>query len=370
MAPAALPNDVVAEILIRLPHDDPSCLLRASLVCKPWLGIVSGPDFRRRLGAFHRTPPMLGLLRDYCCAHTPRFTATTASAFSLPAAGGPDDCLGTALDCRHGRVLFLASNELLIIWEPMTGDLRRVPTPAAFDYIYFMPNAALVCTASGCDHRACTGGPFQIVFVFSKSNGGPMIIESETVAELCVCSSETQAWDEELTTIYIDSIVTTKRSILVGRTLYFPFNLGYILEYDLCGRDLVVIQIPDLLLAEFKGNLMLMPVQGSGVGIAGIKESTLSVWSRDASGHGDVVWEQSRVIDLDPLLPAADDMELLGFAEQANVIFLGTCNGIFTIKLNSELVSKVCEKGDSEMLLPFISFYTPGTMTILGHKCL
>ncbi|PUZ66760.1 hypothetical protein GQ55_3G358700 [Panicum hallii var. hallii] len=337
MAPAALPNDVVAEILIRLPHDDPSCLLRASLVCKPWLGIVSGPDFRRRLGAFHRTPPMLGLLRDYCCAHTPRFTATTASAFSLPAAGGPDDCLGTALDCRHGRVLFLASNELLIIWEPMTGDLRRVPTPAAFDYIYFMPNAALVCTASGCDHRACTGGPFQIVFVFSKSNGGPMIIESETVAELCVCSSETQAWDEELTTIYIDSIVTTKRSILVGRTLYFPFNLGYILEYDLCGRDL-----------------------GSGVGIAGIKESTLSVWSRDASGHGDVVWEQSRVIDLDPLLPAADDMELLGFAEQANVIFLGTCNGIFTIKLNSELVSKVCEKGDSEMLLPFISFYTPG----------
>jgi hypothetical protein len=185
-----------------------------------------------------------------------------------------------------------------------------------------------------------------------------------------VYSSETQAWDEELTTIYIDSIVTTKRSILVGRTLYIPFNLGYILEYDLCGLDLVVIQIPDLLLAEFKGNLMLMPVQGSGVGISGIKESTLSVWSRDASGHGDVGWEQSRVIDLDPLLPAADDMELLGFAEQANVIFLGTCNGIFTIKLNSELVSKVCEKGDSEMLLPFISFYTPGTMTILGHKCL
>ncbi|OEL29615.1 hypothetical protein BAE44_0009364 [Dichanthelium oligosanthes] len=247
----------------------------------------------------------------------------------------------------------------------MTGELRRMPTPEAFDNIYFMPNASLVCASSGCDHRACL-----IVFVFSKSNGGPMIIESETVAELCVYSSKTGAWDDELATVYIDSIVATKRSILVERTLYIPFKLGYILEYHLCGHGLVVIQIPDFLLADYKGNLMLIPTEGSGLGVAGIEESTLSVWSREASSHGEVVWEQRRAIDLDFLLPSAEDVELLGFAEGVNVIFLGTNGGVFTIKLNSELVSKVCNRDESEMLLPFISFYTSGTKTILDHKCL
>ncbi|CAN6347392.1 unnamed protein product [Urochloa humidicola] len=367
-APPALPDDMIAEILIRLPQDDPSSLLRASLACKRWLEIATGPDLRRRLGAFHRTPPLLGFLRDDYYSdseHAPSFIATTASAFSLPGVAGP---LGTPLDCRHGRVLFLASNELLVVWEPLTDGLRRVPTPVAFDNVYFMPNAALVCAASGCDHRACTGGPFLIVFVFSKSSGGPMVVQSETVAELCVYSSETEAWDDELmSTVYVDSIVTTKRSILVGRTLYIPFNFGYILEHDLCGNGLVVTQVPDVLLADFKGNLILMPVEGSGLGFAGIEESSLSVWSREATVHGDVVWEQCRVIDLTSLLPDADDdIELLGFAEGMNVIFLGTYGGIFTIKLNSELVSRVCDRGDSEMLLPFISFYTPGIASFMA----
>ncbi|KAL6624451.1 hypothetical protein ACP70R_031772 [Stipagrostis hirtigluma subsp. patula] len=363
MAMPALPDDVIAEILIRLPQDDPSCLLRASLVCKPWLGIASAPGFRRRLRAFHPAPPMLGFLRDHC-PRGPRFTATTASAFSLPAAA-PEELRGTALDCRHGRVLFLASCDLLVVWEPMTGDLRRVPTPAAFNNIYFLPNAAVVCTASGCDHRGCsTGGPFLVVFVCSKTKGGPMIIESETAAEVCVYSSETDAWNEPIT-IYIDSIVATKRHILVGRALYIPFDFGYILKYDLCGRGLVVIQIPEMLLTNYKGNIMLMPTEDGKLGVAGAEGLSLSLWSREETGHGDAVWERDRVIDLDHLLPAAENMELVSFAEGTNTIFLGTDDGVFTFELKSGQLRRVGNRDDSEVLLPFVSFYTPANRALL-----
>ncbi|CAN6357686.1 unnamed protein product [Urochloa humidicola] len=77
-SPPDLPDDVIAEILVRLPQDDPSSLLRASLACKAWFRIATGPDFRRRLGSFHQTPPLLGFLRDSCSRPRSSFTATTA----------------------------------------------------------------------------------------------------------------------------------------------------------------------------------------------------------------------------------------------------------------------------------------------------
>ncbi|KAL6647763.1 hypothetical protein ACP70R_015200 [Stipagrostis hirtigluma subsp. patula] len=41
--PPELNGDATSEILLRLPPDDPASLLRASLVCKPWLRLLSGP---------------------------------------------------------------------------------------------------------------------------------------------------------------------------------------------------------------------------------------------------------------------------------------------------------------------------------------
>ena len=61
----ALPEELVEEILLRLPPDDPGCLLRASLVCKTWGLAVSLPGFRRRFHEHHRTPPVLGFLHNW-----------------------------------------------------------------------------------------------------------------------------------------------------------------------------------------------------------------------------------------------------------------------------------------------------------------
>ncbi|CAN6170684.1 unnamed protein product [Urochloa humidicola] len=62
--PPALVDELVEEILLRVPPDDPARLVRAALVCNRWRRIVSDPGFRRRFLELHRAPPMLGFLRN------------------------------------------------------------------------------------------------------------------------------------------------------------------------------------------------------------------------------------------------------------------------------------------------------------------
>ena len=48
MALPALMEELVEEILLRIPPDEPAHLIRAALVCKDWCRVVSGGGFRRR----------------------------------------------------------------------------------------------------------------------------------------------------------------------------------------------------------------------------------------------------------------------------------------------------------------------------------
>ncbi|TVU40772.1 hypothetical protein EJB05_14249, partial [Eragrostis curvula] len=104
-----LNHDAVTEILLRLPPDEPACLVHAALVCKPWHRILKDPAFTRRYREFHRTPPLLGFLhstynKDLKCT-IPRFVPTTTTP---PFPNPPPDCYNSLVeDCRHGRVLLL-----------------------------------------------------------------------------------------------------------------------------------------------------------------------------------------------------------------------------------------------------------------------
>ena len=57
-----LPDELVEEVFLRLPKDEPAALVRASLASKAWLGLLTGPAFRGRYREFHGAPPMLGFL--------------------------------------------------------------------------------------------------------------------------------------------------------------------------------------------------------------------------------------------------------------------------------------------------------------------
>jgi hypothetical protein len=58
-------EELVEEVLLRLPPADHASLVRAAIVCKPWCRIISDRRFRRRFSEFHRSPPMLGLLCNF-----------------------------------------------------------------------------------------------------------------------------------------------------------------------------------------------------------------------------------------------------------------------------------------------------------------
>ncbi|KAF8731291.1 hypothetical protein HU200_016345 [Digitaria exilis] len=91
--PTELIGDVIAEILLRLPPDEPEYLFRAALVCKPWLRVLCDPGFRRRYRAFHGAPPLLGLLHSLQVLQgspPDRFASSTSMPdFPRPSSHGP-----------------------------------------------------------------------------------------------------------------------------------------------------------------------------------------------------------------------------------------------------------------------------------------
>ncbi|CAD6262051.1 unnamed protein product [Miscanthus lutarioriparius] len=151
-APPALPDELVEEVLLRSPPDDPAHLVRAALVCKRWSRLVSDLAFRPRFRDFHlqrRGAPMLGFLRNMFAANEPisaRFVRTSASCPPLDTQRG-----WIALDARGGRVLLhrAADDEraclvlsarggapswgiCLAIWDPLSaaaGSHLELPVP-------------------------------------------------------------------------------------------------------------------------------------------------------------------------------------------------------------------------------------------------
>ncbi|KAM0907782.1 hypothetical protein ACQ4PT_015913 [Festuca glaucescens] len=132
----ALPEEVVEEILLRLPPHKPACLVRASLASKPWLALLSSARFRDRYREFHGARPMLGFLpfRPWDCLKpeegdpAPLFVSTTKFRPRTPDNGwGNRDY--TVLDCRHGRILLAekkAAPMKLTIWDPMTSRCKEL----------------------------------------------------------------------------------------------------------------------------------------------------------------------------------------------------------------------------------------------------
>jgi hypothetical protein len=135
-SPAVTPlddDDLLAEILLRRPPQ-PSSLPRASAACKRWRRLVSDPGFFCRFRLHHRhNPPLLGFVDGFAgLSFLPTMEAPNRippGRFSLQ----HDDadrfqCLG----CRHDLLLLCIPRLLqFLVWDPVTGDQRRIAAPAA-----------------------------------------------------------------------------------------------------------------------------------------------------------------------------------------------------------------------------------------------
>ncbi|TVU40755.1 hypothetical protein EJB05_14231 [Eragrostis curvula] len=358
-SPPELMEDLVAEILLRLPPDNPACLIRASLVCKPWRRLLSDRDFLRRYRAYH-APPLLGFFHNRNALEScqfPRFVPTTSgSPVPLPASDFWSDA--GALDCRHGRVLLHKHDHVpsssLVVWDPVTGDRQDLPN---LDINYLFHSATVLCAVGGCDHADCHGGPFRVVAVGSYL--------SRHFIWACSYSSETDVWSTPATVDpgICPNIGWLDSRVVIGDEIYLTLGTK-ILRYDL-GKNCfsAMIQMPDF---YSKGNALML-MEDDSLGLAGIRSSSLYLWSMKVNPEGVQGWVQYRVIELQKSIPIIIELcgaGVIGCAEGVNIIFVSNGVGTFAVELKSGRVRKVDDRGDYCIALPYMRFYTPGFLCI------
>ncbi|CAL4900150.1 unnamed protein product [Urochloa decumbens] len=365
----ALPDEIVEEVLLRFPHDDPACLVRIALVCWRWWRLISATLFRRRFCDLHRTAPVMGALLNLSDsdAFFARFIPTSLSFPQRHA-----DLRGwRMLDAHHGRALFHSlpwglepwDNEL-VVWDPVVGKRFTLPKlpwePNPYERTW---NAVVLCAATaaardggGCNHLDCRRGPFLVVFVLTG--------HEETFAR--VYSSEDNAWSEPTYAPRMDDYLELAPTVLVGNALYFMFHrTARVLKCDVATQEMTLIDLPP---TTYPHHIVLTTTEDGDLGFAGADEFRLYLWSREYGPDGNVRWTQSRIIELNTLLPVdalSTSPDVLGFADGVDVIFIGADDGLYSIDLKSSQVRKVCTQyGFPDFVVPYTSFCAPGRVLL------
>ncbi|KAL6627471.1 hypothetical protein ACP70R_031197 [Stipagrostis hirtigluma subsp. patula] len=359
--PPELANDTIDQILLRLPPDEPECLVRASLLNKPWRKRLLDATFHHDYRKFHGAPPLLGFLQEcFQGDRTRRFIPTTAASPFSQSAFGCHSCY--VLDCRHGSVLLHnIYHDSLIVRDPINGVQHCLPPEPMYPCNHI--TAAVLCALDGCDHLNCHGGPFRVVFGATADE--ELVEESLTWVSVYSSEIEIETWTAP-TSIHLGPVRVSNDmmgpSLHVDDALYFILEDGHrILKYDL-GKDVLTV-INDMPALNV-GNMLLVTVDG-GLGVAGVIGYSLQLWSWQVGADGVDGWVKGRVIDLEMMISIGigdpmSRLQVVGFAECACAIFVSAKNvGIFTVELKSSLVRKVSDVANFQAIFPYESFYTP-----------
>ncbi|TVU40602.1 hypothetical protein EJB05_14070, partial [Eragrostis curvula] len=358
MAPPLPPlvEELVEEILIRLPPDDPASLVRAALVSTPWRRLISDPGFRRRFRRFHREAPMLGFFyvsREQI--HNNRdsdvypYEEVSIARFAPTSSSCPPHAVQAGLwvsDARHGRVLLRtlqSSNKPLVLWDPVTDDHQELPILPHLEFLHGCSwSAKVLCAAEGtCDHLDCCHGPFNVVVVATAS---------KEVLSSCTYSSEFGRWSEPTFARQpSEHYLFHERGTLAENSLYFLFNGGHeILKYDLGTREMSLIDIPETFC--YRRPIVLMTTKDGRLGFAKKIANTLQLWTREVA-HDRARWDTY-----------FRGPKLICAADGVGVFFMKTKIGLFMIDQKSGLARKAEVDMDATSdIVPYINFYTPGT---------
>ncbi|CAM0871970.1 unnamed protein product [Alopecurus aequalis] len=372
--PPPLPAELLEEIFLRLPPNDPACLVRASLSSKLWLGLLSGPRFRGRYREHHGAPPVLGFFYSWDTYSSdlveeipdPLFIST-----KFPACIPHDDDEGWEYsgfdpwDCRHGRVVLgdrVASHTKIVVLDPMIGCWWEMRAPED----YLSNGAAVLCDSAGCDHRLCHEGPFRVVLVGMDLGNGDSVAYAHEYLQV-TGESLIAEWSKPSSGLHLgfDALIQQMPPVLMQYALYFMFvydgdndRVG-ILKYDLCSKCLSVIDAP---LAEtyIAYSTILIGMEDGNLGFAHLDGLTINLWSRQMGSNGVQLWTKCRVIDLEEfLLPIQNlwNLSLLGSVEGRDIILVSTDLGIYEISLKSLEWKKIWKRDNFRALVPYMTFY-------------
>ncbi|KAF8703716.1 hypothetical protein HU200_031800 [Digitaria exilis] len=349
--PAPLPDEIVEEILLRLPASDPASLARAAVARKRWFV------------ALHRTPPMLGFLCD------PRGGDGFSARFVPTSSFRPRRAVQRSLrpeDARHGRVLLRYSPIMfgvvlnvpgLVVWDPMTEKNLVLPKPPGFcDKWNWKATVLCAAPAGTCNHHDCHRGPFVVVVVANYPNG---ILST-------VYSSQAGAWNKRIFAQNLRGRILRQecRPALVGNALHYTFEREHkILKYDLGTREFSVMEPPLLLSSQNFSpyqRIELTTTEDDQLGLAVVSDSTLHILSRDE----EFGWGRSKIIYLKKWglhVSTSTRPGLVAFAGDIGLAFLRVGNGIFSVNIKSPGVKKVYESSCISCFIPYVNFCTPGT---------
>ncbi|OEL19410.1 hypothetical protein BAE44_0019571, partial [Dichanthelium oligosanthes] len=153
VAAPELVEDLVEEVLLRIPPDDPASLARAALVSRRWCRVAAAASSAAGSASSTDGPPLP------CWASSATSSARASSFIPTSSFCPPRAAAGRGwrvLDARHGRVLLanLAWEEgpvhdALVVWDPVTG--QRLELPELPRHQETLPwtswNAAVLCGA-------------------------------------------------------------------------------------------------------------------------------------------------------------------------------------------------------------------------------
>ncbi|TVU40362.1 hypothetical protein EJB05_13825, partial [Eragrostis curvula] len=366
----ALSEDLVEEIILRFPPDDPACLLGAALVCKDWCRVICGPGFRSRFREFHRNPPLVGIIywgEEASTSHGVWIVKTNfmplSTTFTLPSA---KLSRRDAIDTLHSRILFWDREDMqrpsawmeFVVWSPIPSLVLRLPLLLLGKRRYAW-TAALLCATASCNHLDCGSGAFLVIFAGTNPATG--------LTSVYIYSSEQNVWSEPISIQDQDRSVhgIIRPSARVGNTVYFVCEASNkLLAFEMGNQQLSFVSIPStcrncsftvFAIAEDKGKL----------GYAVTQDSKLFTWSRDAGRlDGDAGWTQRRVFELDKLIPSCIRSfvdELYATTNNRGVVIVKGRHVLFTLDLKSGKVTKLvdgCTKHIYDVVL-YMGFCTP-----------
>uniref|UniRef100_A0A0E0M5B7 F-box domain-containing protein n=1 Tax=Oryza punctata TaxID=4537 RepID=A0A0E0M5B7_ORYPU len=370
--PVTLPDDddLLSEILLRLPPR-PSSLPRASLVCKRWRRLVTDPGFHRRFGARHRNPPLIGVFEEYL--GYPFFRSMMDPPDLIPRErfrlrlaedeGGQWHFYG----CRHGRVLlFDRTKNEIVVWDPNTGDHRRVAVPPEIDgKEKTIWNGAVLCAAAGDDghvHGGFSSCPFKVVLVGVAGNNTQISCQISNIY-----FSESGKWSD-LISIAAPFLVFFFRDpgILVGHALYWMAYGDHwltILQFDLDKQRLAVIEWP----SDSDPNCYTQTwlTEGDCLGVATLSRGSLQMWESKVCSDGVAKWVLQKTYELKNVLNPEFRLKIgyltkLGYAQDIKVMFLWADHSVFMLQLDSLQAKKVWETYVIAPIHPYTSTYVAG----------
>ncbi|KAK8457973.1 hypothetical protein SEVIR_3G278200v4 [Setaria viridis] len=369
--PAPLPDndDIHREIFLRLPPL-PSSVPRASLVCKRWRRLLSDPAFLRRFRAHHRAPPLLGFFADEdgdieFVPTLRRPDRIPAARFSAPRKDDGDHL--SFLGCRHGLALLVDRAQLeAVVWNPVTGTRRRVPFPPGFNQGHVYKGAVLSSSGDGHVHGDCRLIPFKLVLVHHAELHG-------SVATACLYESESREWGNVCSTA-IPRLSLHQPGVLVGNQIYWMLSgTSDILEFDLDGQSLSVIQKPEDAHVTNNSGLQALRTQDNKLGLATVSKLGIQLWERKTNSDGFGRWVPLKTVELDKLLSISPSIRIrsatiLGFDEDSNAFFICTNMGIYMIQLESLQFTKLFDGDCFTAYYPYTSFYTAGNSFVFSCK--